>query len=115
MKKSTKKILLSLLAATTILTFSGSALADKITVTMPRVIYESTDSEHISSGVVHEKIMKFTDAGWWNINVLRINLKDQYTELKGLFNPSGMPIRDKVSTMVNKSGAIAAINGDYFN
>lgn len=115
MKKSTKKVFLSLLAATTILTSSGSALADKITVTMPRVIYESTDSQHISSGVVYEKIMKFTDAGWWNINVLRINLIDQYTELKGLFNPSGIPIRDKVSTMVNKSGAIAAINGDYFN
>jgi len=115
MKKGSKKIFFSILAATTIFTFTTPALANKITVTMPQIIYENKNIEHISSGVTHEKLMKFTTSGWWNINVIRINLNDQYTELKGLINPSGIPNRDKVSTLVNKSGAIAAVNGDYFN
>lgn len=114
-KKRTKKIFISVLAAATIYTSTGPVFANQIVVTMPQTIYESTDSQNLSSGVVHEKIQKFTHAGWWNINVIRIDLTNQYTELKGLFNPNGIPNRDKVSSMVDKSGAIAGINGDYFN
>lgn len=113
--KKRKKVLLSLLTAATIMTTAYPAYANKITVTMPQIIYEKNNLQHISSGVVHENIQRFTDQGWWNINVLRINLRDNYTELKGLFNPSGIPNRDKVSSLVEKSGAIAAVNGDYFN
>lgn len=115
MRKRSKKTFLSILAAATIMTSTYPAYANQITVNMPQIIYENSNKQNISSGVVHERIQKFTDQGWWNINVLRINLKDNYTELKGLFNPSGIPNRDKVSSLVEKSGAIAAINGDYFN
>ncbi len=115
MRKRAKKAFLSILAATTILTNSGPVLASKITVTMPQLIYESTNKENLSSGVVHEHIQRFTDVGWWNINVIRIDLNNQYTELKGLFNPNGIPNRDTVSNMVQKHDAIAGINGDYFN
>ena len=115
MRKRNKKTFLSILAAATIMTSTYPAYANQITVNMPQIIYENTNKQNISSGVVHERIQKFTDQGWWNINVLRINLRDNYTELKGLFNPSGIPSRDKVSALVEKSGAVAAINGDYFN
>lgn len=114
MKKNTKKIFLSLLAAATIFT-SNPSFANNTTLTIPQLIYETTSSENLSSGVVHERIRRFTNEGWWNINVIRIDLNDQYTELKGLFNPDGIPNRDKVSKMVEKSGAIAAVNGDFFN
>lgn len=113
--KRRKKVFLSLLTAATIMTSAYPTYANKITVTMPQIIYENNNLQHISSGVVHENIQRFTDQGWWNINVLRINLKDNYTELKGLINPNGIPNRDKVSSLVEKSGAIAAVNGDYFN
>jgi exopolysaccharide biosynthesis protein len=115
MKKGTRKAFISLLAATTIFTSTAPVLANKITVTMPRIIYETTNSQNISSGIKHENLRKFTESGWLNINVIRIDLTDEYTELKGLMNPNGIPSRDKVSTMVDKSGAVAAINGDYFN
>ncbi len=115
MRKNIKKIFVSLLAATTIFTSSGPVLANKITVNMPYTIYQTVDKENISSGVVHEKIMKFTSTGWWNINVLRINLLDPYTNLKGLVNPEGMPKRDKISSLVEKHNAVAGINGDFFS
>lgn len=114
MKKRMKKVFVSILAATVISTATPS-FASTITVNMPRYIYENRDIQHISSGVTHEKILRFTTAGWWNINVLRIDLNDRYTELKGLINPNGIPNRDKVSALVEKHGAIAGINGDYFN
>lgn len=114
LKKTAKKIFLSLLAATTILSTSAPSLANKITVTMPKPIHETMQSQHLSSGVTHENILRFTTEGWWNINVLRIRLDDQYTELKGLFSQDGLQKQDKVSTMVEKSGAIGGINGDFF-
>ncbi|MDU5079784.1 phosphodiester glycosidase family protein [uncultured Tissierella sp.] len=115
MKKNLKKVFVSLLTATTIFTSTGPVLANKITVNMPYSIYQNIEKNNISSGVVHEKIMRFTTAGWWNINVLRINLLDPHTEIKSLINPNGMPSRDKVSSMVEKHNAVAGINGDFFN
>jgi len=115
MRKNFKKVFVSLLAATTVFTSTAPVLANKITVNMPYTIYQNIEKNNISAGVVHEKIMKFTTSGWWNINVLRINLLNPYTELKGLVNPNGLPNRDKVSSMVEKHNAVAGINGDFFN
>ncbi|MBU5436711.1 phosphodiester glycosidase family protein [Tissierella sp. MSJ-40] len=115
MKKTIKKVFVHLLVVSTLLSSATPALAKKITVNMPYTIYETEESQHISSGVVHENIMRFTSSGWWNINVLRIDLNDEYTEIKGLFNPNGIPNRDKVSNLVDKHNAVAAVNGDFFN
>lgn len=115
MRNNIKRIFVSFVAAATIFTISGTALAEKITVNMPYSIYETKEKNNISSGVIHEKIMRFTTVGWWNINVLRVNLNDPYTEIKGLINTNGIPGRDKVSSMVEKHNAVAAINGDFFN
>lgn len=115
MRKIIKKTCLSLLTAGLIFTAHVPVYANPITVTIPTKIYETNSSENISSGVRHENILRFTTEGWWNINVLRIDLNDNYTELKGLFNEKGLPNRDKVSSMVEKSGAVAGINGDYFD
>lgn len=115
MKKTVKKIILSVVVGASLLVYTSPALAAKITVNMPYTIYESKKAQHLSSGVQHENILKFTTSGWWNINVISVDLKDEYTELKGLINPNGIPSRDKVTTLVNKHNAVAAVNGDYFN
>lgn len=115
MRNNIKKTFVSILVATTIATSASAALASKITVNIPHSIYETKTSDHLSSGVVHETILKFTTSGWWNINVLRVDLTDPHTDIKGLFNPNGIPNREKVSSMVERSNAIAGINGDYFN
>ncbi|MDR7869449.1 MAG: phosphodiester glycosidase family protein [Tissierellaceae bacterium] len=115
MKKKVKKVFISVLAASTIMTNTYPVFANKITVNMPYEIYTSNTQEYLASGVSHENIKKFTALGWWNINVIRIDLEDDYTELKGLFNPDGISKRDTVSNMVEKHNAVAGINGDYFN
>lgn len=115
MKKRVKKVLVSVLAASTIMSSTYPVLANQITVNMPYEIYTSKNLQHLASGVTHENIQKFTALGWWNINVIRIDLKNEYTELKGLFNKEGIPKRDSVSNMVEKHDAVAGVNGDYFN
>lgn len=115
MKKTMKKTLLSLLAATAIITYSGPVLANGITVSMPATIYQNSNAENIASGVVHEHIQRFTNNGWLNINVIRIDLTNPYVEIQGLINPAGISKRGTVSNMVNTSNAVAAVNGDYFN
>ncbi|QIB27537.1 phosphodiester glycosidase family protein [Caloranaerobacter azorensis] len=81
----------------------------------PILLHEWKNTENISSGVIHEHIQKFTSDGWWNINVLRVNLKDKYTNLDVLFNKEGISKKDTLSNMIKNSQAIAGINGDFFS
>ncbi len=115
MKGKIKKVFISVLAASTIMTSTYSVYASNITVNMPYEIYTSQNQEYLASGVSYESIRKFTALGWWNINVIRIDLENEYTELKGLFNKDGIPKRDSISNMVEKHDVVAGVNGDYFN
>lgn len=115
MNKFIKKFAICLVALAIILSSSFLPFAEVSNAqSLPYLIHEYKDSEHISSGVVHEHVQKFTAKGWWNINVLRVDLQDEYTEVKGLFSSKGISNRDKVSTMVKDSNAIAGVNGDFF-
>ncbi|HZK33370.1 MAG TPA: phosphodiester glycosidase family protein, partial [Tissierellaceae bacterium] len=113
-KNNIKKILVSFLAAATMFTSATPALA-QIPVNVPPVIHERQSATPISSGVTHEHIQKFTTLGWWNINVLRVNLNDPYTNVQGIFSEKGISSRSNVSSMVEKSNAVAGINGDFFD
>ena len=84
-------------------------------VDMPQVIYETSQSKYIGSGIKYENIKKFTSQGWWNINLVRVDLTDEYAEIKGLFSDKGLSARDTVSNMVTRSKAVAGVNRDFFN
>jgi len=84
-------------------------------ITLPTTIYERIEETPLSMGATHQKIQRFTTSGWMQINVITIDLTDEYTQIMGMFNPEGLSLRDTVSNMVDKTGAIAGINGDYFN
>lgn len=114
MKFKFKKSFTTVIMATIILgtSFYGRPVHS---VSMPSVIYETTNKENIASGVTHENILKFTTAGWWNINVIRVDLTNEYVDIQGLFNENGIPNRGKVSKLVDDSKAVAGVNGDFFN
>lgn len=115
MKRKVKKGLVAVLAASTIFTSTVPGFASQITVNMPYEIHSSKNLEYLASGVSYEHIRKFTALGWWNINVIRVDLENEYTELKGLFNKEGIAKRDSVSNMVEKHDAVGGVNGDYFS
>ncbi|WP_422485122.1 phosphodiester glycosidase family protein [Gudongella sp. DL1XJH-153] len=82
---------------------------------MPTTIHEKIQTTPVSSGVVHERIERFTLGGWYNINVLRIDLNDQYTSLGSLYHRDGLSSRTTVRGLVEQRNAVAGINGDFYN
>lgn len=113
MRKYKKKLAVGFLAIT--LTLTSLKVVSANSPAVPNVIYETKNSVNLGSGVKHEHIKKFTGSQWVNINIMRIDMENEYTELKGMFNENGIPNRDTVSGMVNKHNAIGGVNGDYFN
>ena len=49
-----------------------------------------------------------------NINVIRADLTDEHTEIKPINNEDGISNRSTLSSMIRSSGAVAAVNGDFF-
>lgn len=82
---------------------------------MPFIIHEEKTTENISSGVVHETIKQFNANGWWNINVLKVDLDDEYTEIEALFSKEGISKRETVPNLMKSSNVVGAINGDFFS
>ena len=114
MRHNFKKVFASILIAATIATSASKVVASEVTVNIPGSIYQTSKSEHLSSGVVHENLLKFTTEGWWNLNILRVDLSDPHTDIQGLIGSKGISNRTKISTMVEQNNAIAGINGDFF-
>lgn len=82
---------------------------------MPVTIHDKIEITNLSSGVVHESIQKFTVGGWYNINVLRVDLNDQYTSLGPLYHLDGLSSRTNVKNLVEQRNAVAGINADFYN
>ncbi|EOC99292.1 hypothetical protein [Caldisalinibacter kiritimatiensis] len=104
-----KKIAIYFVLISIIISSSSFGFADS-----PFLIHERKTIENISSGVVHEHIQRFTSNGWLNVNVLRVNIQDQYTEIGSLFSDEGISKKEKLTQMMKNSNAVAGINGDFF-
>lgn len=77
-------------------------------------IYTIKEAQSLSKGIKYEKILKFTSVGWINVNVLRADLNNDYTKIKPITHIDGVSNRAPLSSMITSSGAIAAVNGDFF-
>ncbi len=109
MKKFIKKIIAVLIIGSITLTTS-LANADN---SFP--IYQSTKEEKIANSITHKHIQKFTSDGWLNINVLEVDITDEYTDVLPMFSKDGLPHKDTISTMIKEHGAVAGINGDFYS
>ena len=92
MKKFVKKVVTTVLLSAIVVTSSSPALASGL----PGKIHENIETKHISSGVVHEHIERFTTSGWWNINVIRVDLTNPYTKIQGMIDSNGLSSRSSV-------------------
>lgn len=78
-------------------------------------IHEKSTIQRLSSGAYLTKYERFTDKGWLDINVIEVDLKDNYTSIGLLNSENGLNTFQTVYDMANKDNIIAAINGDFFN
>lgn len=79
------------------------------------VIYQTSTKDNITSGVTLEKIVRFTDDGWLNISVLRADLSNQFIKVDTMANSDSIKTLTPVKSLAGANGAIAAINGGFFN
>ncbi len=79
------------------------------------IIYESSSKETITSGVSLEKISRFTNDGWLNIRVLRVDLTNENVNVDTISNTTSLKNLSNVKTFAQSRGAVAAINGSFFN
>ncbi|QEK11444.1 phosphodiester glycosidase family protein [Crassaminicella thermophila] len=109
--KNFKKLIISFGLACSISFANIQAYAD-----WTNSVYEEKEEEYIAKGVKHEHLLKFTDEGWLNINILRINLDENDASLDLLFNENGLNQKGKLSEFVNqRENIVGAVNGDFFS
>ncbi len=77
-------------------------------------LYEKTNTERISSGIVLKNYNTLSEKGWLDINVLEVNLNDKYTSVGILNSSNGLNTFQTVLDMAKNNESIAAINGDFF-
>ena len=109
MNKFVKKVLVGFAAITVSITYFGSAFA------APTLLHQDKKTTVLSSGVVHESIKQFHADGWWNINVLRVNLDDEYTKIDTVYNEKGIAGTNTLTNMISGTNAVGAVNGDFFS
>jgi exopolysaccharide biosynthesis protein len=80
-----------------------------------RIIYQTVSRQIVTSGAELENIVRFTDDGWMNINVLRVDLSDKYIALDTLINTASANTLAPVKSLAEGRGAVAAINASFFN
>ncbi len=103
MKKKLISIILVLIILTTI-----TASAEMIS------IYKETEEDFINRNIVHNKIVRYTDKGKVDINVLKITL-DENNYIKPIYNKEGITEKKPLSELTTINEAVAAINGDFYN
>lgn len=79
-----------------------------------KVIEDRKERMNIASGVEHVKIDRFTDKGFIDIDVLKLDSSNPYSALIPLFAKEGVSKREILTRMVETSDAVAGINGDFF-
>lgn len=111
MKLLLKKSFSALLIAALLVT----AIPSKITQAASEVIYQSSAKETVTSGATLEKISRFTNDGWLNINVLHVDLSNPYIKVETLSDPGPIQYLNNTKVLAESWGAVAAINGGFFN
>lgn len=109
MKKIIRKLITGIVSLSIVVSSATVGQASE-----PFIIFERANSSKLSGGITHDNIQKFTSVGWWNINVIRVDLRDGYTDIDTIFSKEGVSNKETVSELVKSSNAIAAINGDFF-
>lgn len=91
------------------------ALPQSIILADSNVIYQTSAKETVTSGATLEKITRFTTEGWLSINVLRVDLDNPFIKVDTLTNANSVNILGTTSSLAQSGGALAAINGSFFN
>lgn len=80
----------------------------------PTIISETSSTQTITQGVTLENIVRFTTGGWYNINIMRIDLSNPYIKVDTLSNPDSIGKLTSTKTLAANQGAVGAMNASFF-
>ncbi|QKG85147.1 hypothetical protein GXN76_12155 [Kroppenstedtia pulmonis] len=80
----------------------------------PRVLHEEMSQEDIAQGVIMKKFDRFDSRGWKEGVTLTVNLTES-TVKTNLLTAGKVARSEKLSGQMKRAGAIAGVNGDFFD
>ncbi len=78
-------------------------------------LWETDTEAQIAQGVTLRRIDRFYQNTWDRIRVLYVDLTNDNLSLRVLTADGGVSQRETTLSMAERAGAIAAVNGDFFN
>lgn len=84
------------------------------TAAQSNIINETSTKQTITQGVSLENIVRFTTNGWYNINIMRIDLSNQYIKVDTLTNTDSIGKLTSTNTLASQQGAVGAVNASFF-
>jgi len=85
-----------------------------VPVRAAETLYETKTQETVCKGVTYETNRSVTAAGFLDIHVLRVDLKDPYISVGPVDSSAETGLKETVSSLLRESGAIAGVNADFF-
>ncbi len=76
--------------------------------------YETTEENRIAKGLTHKHILRLTEQGWQNINVITADLNEPTLQMKLLRSAEGVSSLETMMTHAEYADVDAAINADFF-
>jgi len=77
--------------------------------------FETRHRETIGKGITYEIINRVTTRGLLDIHVLRAPLDDPFISLGLARSQTEFELKERTTTLLQQSGAIAGVNGDFFD
>jgi len=103
-------IVAAAIVALPVLSFNSQAAE----VTDPNIIYQNTKKQTVTKGVTIENIVKFTKNGWYNINVMTVDLSNKYISVDSLTNTESIGKLATTKKLATQRNAVAAVNASFF-
>lgn len=78
------------------------------------ILYDQVTTETVTKGVTYQKNHRLTEEGWQDIHVLEIDLNDPNLAIEPIESQQEYGLKQALWRMVDDTGAVAAVNGDFF-
>lgn len=79
------------------------------------VLYKQVDEQEIRKGVTYIKDRRLTEDGWLDTHILKVDLTNPNIRLDVIESTNEYNLKEKTTDLVKSNGAVAGINGDFFD
>ena len=79
------------------------------------VFYEVNIPTNLGRNITYISNIQITDRGFLDVHVLRVPLNNPHVQLGPVQSRRESQLKEPTTTLLNANGAIAGINGDFFN